>query len=525
MHPFLPQQPLFKAYDIRGDYQYFTDDFVQALGQAFAHLYLEQQASYVVVGHDVRIGSHDIAQQLAHALQQHDIEVIWLGLVSSPMMAFWANEYEGHGLIVTASHSPKHINGIKWLVAGKSPSADDILQLFYRMYQATITLDLDGVGEPFYPPPTLETVMTPYLTALQKALSSVNQQVPPSAINDQLRPCINIAIDCLNGATGLFAKSIFQVFFANVHVLNAKADGSFPKGNPDPTEEQRLKELQTYVLDKHMDIGLSFDGDGDRLMVVDDLGRLVAPDHLLYLLANIAIIQAKPSVSDDRPHVLFDVKCSHHLSKLISKSGGLPIMSKTGSSLMRQALQKGGHPAIFAGELSGHFLFNDGYFILYDDAVYAGLRLLNWLVNQNKPLSQIIDELPKMVSTADVYVSVKDNAKNLVSQILSSCQSLFSGSHITKKSNNPPSITATEKASYTITHDEIPSLTSIDGIRLDFDKGFGVIRPSNTSANITVRFAGNTLEDLKSIQAQFVAICQPFSQQLAQNIANIHISS
>src|SRR5690606_22319742 len=190
-----------------------------------------------------------------------------------------------------------------------------------------------------------------------------------------------VVIDCMHGATSNIAKPFFARFCQQVITLNDTPNGDFPTGNPDPTEPQRLKQLQQSVLLHQADIGIAFDGDGDRLMVVDNRGKVVTPDHLLYLLAKIAVIERPQILKTSSPyaHVLFDIKCCHHLPKLISEIGATPVLSKTGSSLMRQQMQDSDGQIIFAGELSGHFIFNDSRFILYDDAMYAALRLLHWV--------------------------------------------------------------------------------------------------------------------------------------------------
>ena len=587
-HPFVPQQSLFKAYDIRGDRALFTTDFITCLSEAFVEHFLISNAQTIVVGYDARHGSNRMARQLADGFIQHGIEVIWLGLVTTPMMAFWANEYQGHGMVITASHSEGHINGIKWLCAGQSPSKEDIQNLYANLTtvsdNVSINYDTKGSKASFNQIAphhhgqlnsphgqalkksaaglvtlSADQVATAYFSKIADALDQIktSAQFAPSRslVSSKTYRPLKVVIDCLNGATAPYAQALFSQFDElcdSVIVLNNQPNGDFPKGNPDPTEAGRLEELQQAVLAHQADFGLGFDGDGDRLMVVDNQGQVLAPDHLLYLLAHIAIVErpitsqlsqsSQPPQSssaythkalDQAPMIIFDVKCSHHLPKLIEQIGGYPQMGKTGSSIMRKALQNGSSNAIFAGELSGHFLFNDGYFILHDDAMYAGLRLLNWLLKQSLSLADIIGTLPTMVNTPDVYLPLTlatdacNQERPLLQKLSKLCLKLQSCCP-TLANNDPTNDGATSLGQSAPISQSNPlglplntRLTCIDGIRLDFSSGFGVIRPSNTSHSLTVRFAGNTLADLRAVQQRFVDLCQFIDSDLASQIAKI----
>lgn len=553
-HPYRSQRSLFKAYDIRGDRALFTPDFLTRLSHEFARRFLLLEAQVIVVGYDARHGSEAMARVLADTFTEYGLEVVWLGLVTTPMMAFWANEYQGHGIIATASHSEGHINGLKWLYAGESPSCEDIQQLYSNLVTDLGVLDDALVAKACVTLIPTSEVANAYVAKIASAFELIQQSASltprRSPASDKLPSPLKVVIDCLNGATAPFAKTLFSQFdqlCASVITLNAQPDGDFPKGNPDPTETGRLTELQQAVLEHHADIGLSFDGDGDRLMVVDNHGQVVAPDHLLYLLAHIAIVERPvasqlsqssqpPQTSsaytdtalDQAPMIIFDVKCSHHLPKLIEQIGGYPQMGKTGSSIMRKALQNGSSNAIFAGELSGHFLFNDGYFVLHDDAMYAGLRLLNWLVKQSLSLADIINSLPAMVNTPDVYLPLKPLAdtctqeRPLLQKLSRLCVKLQDCCpSLAHTDPSQPAQAAPISQSNPLGLPLNTRLTCIDGIRLDFSSGFGVIRPSNTSHSLTVRFAGNTLSDLRAVQQRFVELCQFIDSDLASQIAKI----
>lgn len=639
MPTFAAQLPLFRAYDIRGDRQYFTTEFIQALGMAFAHLYKTQHShsqtrhkekkqlknsalahtnsqsndtkrvtTTVVIGYDVRFGSDHIAHMLANILSQNGLTVVQLGLITTPMMVFWAQRYDGHGIMVTASHSEKNTLGIKWLVNKSSPSSEDIQDFYHSLTvinpskpnisqkkNKSKLLSLESSDECSSSSLTSSIVNLPsdivvetYIEAITQVFAHIKQQ--NSSTNqhnsspDKLD--LTVVIDCMHGATSNIAQPLFAQFCQRVIILNDTPDGSFPAGNPDPTEPNRLAELQQTVIVNEADIGLAFDGDGDRLMVVDNRGKVVTPDHLLYLLAQVAISERpNPSQTSDAPQVLFDVKCSHHLPRLLKKNGALPTMSKTGSSIMRQQLQSDYSQAIFAGELSGHFIFNDSYFIVYDDAMYAGLRLIHWLVstmvesnitaffhaNINTSshstlplnadswgapkraslpyrLTDITQYLPVLVNTSDTYLPLPENPSSscsLIEHLATLChylQSLNEGA-----SAQPAVIPADHsqklalptaaldnsacqcfKGLQPITKAQaqqlLPAgtrLSRIDGVRLDFTRGFGVVRQSNTSHSLTVRFAGDSLADMQYVQSRFVELCQVFDSQIAEQIATV----
>ena len=598
---FAKQHSLFRAYDIRGSRQYFTDDFVQALGYALAHLYHVQQDSdnkknIVVIGYDVRRDSDVIAQNLATILSECGLQVIQLGLITTPMMVFWAEQYQGHGIIVTASHSAKDILGIKWLVNHQSPSVEDIQTLYQQViHQQLIERSLDNsmleksnfhkgcLQENGFKTTDFQKVIVKKDNQKgYKALSTPRHVVDNPISNQQMslspeqvaahyidaivqvfkalyphdnqsfltKVDLMVVIDCMHGATSHIAQQLFERYCQNVIMLNNVPNGDFPAGNPDPTEPNRLTQLQQSVVNHQADIGIAFDGDGDRLMIVDNTGKVVTPDHLLYLLAKVILTERPVACTQlqSPPQILFDIKCSHHLPKLLTELGAEPIISKTGSSLMRQQMQDSAGQIVFAGELSGHFIFNDSRFIVYDDAIYAALRLLHWLaadhsnsLNPTTNLANIIYQLPNIVSTADHYLPLPVSASTDCSiieqltrlcvylqqlikvtaplptqaeyQVLSTCQRTLCSCSI---KSLPISI---EQAK-----DLLPigtTLSCIDGVRLDFAHGFGVLRQSNTSHNLTARFAGDSMAHLQDIQAKFAALCRPFDKNLAAQIVAI----
>ncbi|MBA2058277.1 phosphomannomutase [Psychrobacter cryohalolentis] len=598
---FAAQHSLFRAYDIRGSRQHFTDDFVHALGYALAHLYHVQQDSdnkknIVVIGYDVRHDSDVIAQNLATILIQCGLQVIQLGLITTPMMVFWAEQYQGHGIIVTASHSAKDILGIKWLVNHQSPSVEEIQALYQQVTQQQLTLRSLGNSmlekSNFYKGCLQENgfkttdfqkvIVKKYNQKGYKASSTLRHVVDNPISNQQmslsseqiaahyidaivqvfkaLYPHDNqsfltkldlvVVIDCMHGATSHIAQQLFERYCQSVIMLNNVPNGDFPAGNPDPTEPHRLKQLQQSVINHQADIGIAFDGDGDRLMIVDNTGKVVTPDHLLYLLAKVILTERPVACTQlqSPPQILFDIKCSHHLPKLLTELGAEPIISKTGSSLMRQQMQDSAGQIVFAGELSGHFIFNDSRFIVYDDAIYAALRLLHWLaadnsnsLNPTTNLANIIYQLPNIVSTADHYLPLPVNAStdcSIIEQLTRLCVYLQQLIKVTAPLPTQAEYQVLSTCQRTLCSCSIKSLpinieqakdllpigttlSCIDGVRLDFAHGFGILRQSNTSHNLTARFAGDSMAHLQDIQAKFAALCFPFDENLAAQIVAI----
>lgn len=510
--PFVAQKALFKAYDIRGELALFTPQFIHALAYSFGKYYHHQGIKMVVVGHDTRVASVAIAHAICQALCHVGIQVYWLGLVSTPLMVFWANRLGGSGVIATASHSPKHISGVKWLTCYQSPSRDDIAWLYQHLPSGVVHLTNDTNCPsceliPIQPPDIVQT----YANALHAIINKHTQ--------DKLAN--KLVIDCLDGASSVVVRAVFSPWVDELIVLNDRTDGQFDKGNPDPSEPNRLQELSQAVICHKADMGFAFDGDGDRLAVVDSAGQVLGFDELLCLLA-------LASLGDNQKcqNVLFDVKCLHTLPKLLheySQGRLIATMTKTGSShLRRQAMAEG---AWFAGELSGHFIFNDGQFTGHDDGVYAAMRLLLWLTTQPMSLHSWYQHMPKPVATPDLYLALTDGyhtPHQLVDKL---------SGYIKQQLQDKPKL----------------FVQTIDGIRLDYcpdnqvATAFGLIRASNTSNSFTIRFAGDGLVEfiqmvdcfvdlmtdcikqsdeptVKHDLADFLAI---FQQTLHQNMQNL----
>lgn len=493
------QRCLFKAYDIRGAASLFEPHFAYALAQTFATHYQNSGAHSVAVAYDTRQGSATIAAYLADALECVGIPVYWLGLATTPMMVYWANQNGGCGIIATASHSAKGVLGVKWLTHHHSPSRHDILQLYDELCAMPADM-LDNIADNHtmlmdWHNKKASPVKEHYTAALHQLIQSHLTQTAFTPAPTKLAN--TLIVDCLDGATAVVAEAVFKPWVNQLIVLNTCIDGQFCKGNPDPAEPHRLHELSQAVLAHKADLGLAFDGDGDRLAVIDGLGRLIGFDELLYFLARASLMNSTaPS------KILFDVKCLHTLPMLLHQYNAniTAIMTKTGSSHLRRQLNSSHQNAVFAGELSGHFIFNDGKFINHDDGIYAAVRLLLWLTHQNQPLHLLSNELPKPIATPDLYFALPpamaafDHPHGLVDKLIA-----FADGYVAKQST---------LYSYTI-----------DGLRLDFCPngrlvGFGLIRPSNTSHHLTLRFGADTQVDFDKLLDAYYALLLDFANTL-----------
>lgn len=461
--PFALQRSLFKAYDIRGQADLFSDDFVAALANAFAQHYKNHDAKTVAVAYDTRQGSLPIAHRIACALEAQGIAVEWLGLCTTPAMAYWSKTNGGFGVIATASHSPKPILGIKWLTRHASPTKDDIALLFEALKST-------ASASPIAPARSIAPAVDAYADALEAVVRRLCGGATTPIVN-------TLVIDCLDGASSAVASRIFGPWAKTLIVINARTDGAFLKGNPDPVEPNRLRELRLAVLLHKADLGLAFDGDGDRLAVVDAQGRTLSPDALLYFLAKAAMEQ---NGKNGGGKILFDVKCLHTLPALLQQSSQgkvQTVLSQTGSSHLRRHLGGEHKDACFAGELSGHFIFNDAHFINHDDGVYAALRLLVWLDSQKTPLSDQIDALPKAVATSDIYFALNEGVSAHFEP------AAWAKAFCAFLQSRPPR--------------NDTRLILIDGARMEYQKnnetvGFWLIRASNTSRHLTARFAASS---------------------------------
>lgn len=453
---------LFRAYDIRGSIELLTPSLIEKTGRALGAAFRAKDQYQVVVGYDARASSPSYAKLVRQALSESGLTVIDIGLVPTPLMHFAARDYDMNGIMVTASHNPGDENGLKWIINGQSPTPEDIQAIRARVEAQDFVSGLGSIREHDY--------KEAYLNMLQDDVV--------------LTQPFNIAIDGMNGSMGELALAAFKAAGCEVSAMNTEPNGMFPNGAPDPSQAANLTDLSNDIAISGCSVGFAFDGDGDRVTVLDGRGEMVSPDQLISLFAQMLLDQNPGS------DVIFDVKCSRIVSSTITSHGGRPVMVRTGNTFLRRALNDPQYQAVFAGEFAGHYFFNDGRGQGRDDGLYAALRLLEWLDQQDWTIDQALARLPKRYSTPELLLPLNDlDANSLISQLGETAGRL-----------------------------DHAKLSTIDGIRLDFDTGFGIIRPSNTGAHLTARFDADTADDLDAIRTTFANLLQPYDERLAQLI-------
>ncbi|MBC3872192.1 phosphomannomutase/phosphoglucomutase [Undibacterium flavidum] len=443
----LLSKSIFKAYDIRGIIGKTLDaDVAYAIGQAFGSAALAKGEKTVVIGRDGRLSGPSLTAALAMGLQATGVNVIDLGVVATPMVYFGTNVLGAtSGIMVTGSHNPPDYNGFKMVLASEAIYGDTILSLYDRI----VAKDF-AVGEGSY---NTHDIKTAYL---ERIVSDV-----------KLTRKIKIAIDCGNGVAGAFAGDLYRAMGCEVTELFCEVDGNFPNHHPDPAHPENLQDLIRCLQTSDAEIGLAFDGDGDRLGVVTKDGQIIYPDRQLMLFA-ADVLSRHPG-----EQILYDVKCTRHLSSWIKSHGGVPLMWKTGHSLVKAKLKETGSP--LGGEMSGHVFFKDRWYG-FDDGMYAGARLLE-ILSKVADMTAILNDLPQSTSTPELQLKLNEG-ENFA--IIAEMQ---------KNANFPGST----------------EIINIDGLRVEYPDGFGLARSSNTTPVIVMRFEAETPKALIRIQAALKA--------------------
>jgi phosphomannomutase / phosphoglucomutase len=437
---------IFRAYDIRGIVGETLDEGVARLiGQAVGTLMREQGLKEIVVGRDGRLSGPSLSAALIEGLRRAGRDVIDIGLAPTPLVYFGTFQCNtGCGIAVTGSHNPPNYNGFKIVVGGDTLSGKAVLDLYARI--AENRLDGGGGG------------------GLQH-LNLVDDYVSRVAGDIQLERKLKVVVDAGNGVAGMLAPQLLEAIGAEVVPLYCEVDGEFPNHHPDPSEPHNLTDLITFVGKFGADLGLAFDGDGDRLGVVTRRGEVIFPDRLLMLFAQ-DVLSRNPGAS-----VIYDVKCTGHLAAQILRHGGSPIMWKTGHSLIKAKMKE--TEAELAGEMSGHFFFRERWFG-FDDAIYSAARLLEILAGDDRSAEEVLDELPKGVSTPELKVPMAE------------------GEHYAFVEK------FREKAKF-----EGAKIATIDGVRADWPDGWGLVRSSNTTPCLVLRFDADNGDALVRIQRTF----------------------
>ncbi len=440
---------LFKAYDIRGVVDTaLTPDAVRLIGAALGSEAVDRKLPAICVGRDGRLSGPLLRDALVAGITSTGTDVIDVGMVPTPVLYFSTVHLDtGTGVEITGSHNPPQYNGLKMMLGGATLHGDAIQALRARIEQGALIRGKSPGAE------RMADVLPAYLERIRTTVKLA-------------RP-MKIAIDSGNGVAGPTAVTLFRALGCEVVELFTDIDGTFPNHHPDPAHPENLEDLIRALRNTDAELGLAFDGDGDRLGVVAKDGQIIYPDRQIMLFAQ-DILAANPG-----GEIIFDVKCTRRLAPWIRERGGRPTMWRTGHSLIKAKLKESGAP--FAGEMSGHLFFNDRW-PGFDDGLYAGARLLEILSRSADP-SAVLNALPSAVSTPELHLHTAEGENFALVERLKS-QATFAGAE---------------------------QLITIDGVRAEWTDGFGLARPSNTTPVVVLRFEGDTPEALARIQSLFRA--------------------
>jgi len=446
MTPIAPE--IFKAYDVRGIVdKSLTEAAAEAIGRAVGTQGARKGVSKFVVGRDGRLSGPRLAAALTRGLNAAGMDVVDIGVVATPMVYFGTHHFKtGSGVMVTGSHNPPEYNGLKMMVAGDTLSGDTIQDL-RRIIEAGQFATPAKAGTR-----STADIREPYLDRITSDVKVTRR--------------MKVAVDCGNGSPGAFAPELYRRMGCDVVELFCDVDGNFPNHHPDPSKPENLEDLIARLKAGDAEVGLAFDGDGDRLGVVTKNGRIIFPDRQLMLFA-AEVLSRNPGAE-----IIFDVKCTRNLYDWIRKHGGRPLLWKTGHSLMKAKLKETGSP--LAGEMSGHLFFKDRWYG-FDDGLYTGARLLELLSKADDPTA-LLEGLPDSISTPELNMDLEREGENhaLIAKLQKSAK--FEG--------------ATE-------------VNTIDGLRVEYPDGFGLMRASNTTPVLVLRFEGDSQEALVRIQKDF----------------------
>jgi phosphomannomutase/phosphoglucomutase len=436
---------IFRAYDIRGIVdKNLTENVVYWIGRAFAAESLEHSQSRVAVGRDGRHSSDSLRKSLIRGLIEGGTDVVDIGCVPTPMLYFATYALDtGTGIMITGSHNPPEYNGLKMMLAEETLSAGRIQQLRERLESNLLSQGEGNVEQMDLKDHYVGRILEDVVVA---------------------RP-LKVVVDCGNGVAGVVAPRLLEELGCEVVPLYCDVDGDFPNHHPDPADPKNLEDLITVVQAENAELGLAFDGDGDRLGVVTGSGEIIWPDKLMMLFAQ-DVLSRNPGAD-----IIYDVKCSRHLNNVISEHGGRPIMWKTGHSHIKSKIKSTG--ALLGGEFSGHVCFAERWYG-FDDALYSAARLLEIIGGDSRTVDELFAQFPVTVSTPEIKVATTEDDKFKIVERVAIESNFGNG-----------------------------TLTNIDGMRVDYADGWGLIRASNTSPVLTLRFEANNHAALERIQGIF----------------------
>jgi phosphomannomutase/phosphoglucomutase len=446
------QRPLFpsavfKAYDIRGTVPELLDArFAHALGGALATEAHRQGIAALVIGRDGRLSSEMLSQALQEGLHEGGIDTTDIGQVPTPLVYYATHTQKtGSGVAITGSHNPPKYNGFKMMMAGQALYGDAVQKLRTAMQD--------------------EPAPAAVRKGQKRTLNLIDDYIARITSDIKLARPMKIAIDCGNGVAGAVAPQLFRALGCDVTELFCDVDGTFPNHHPDPADPDNLRDLIDCLAQTDCEIGLAFDGDGDRLGVVTKSGQIIWPDRQLILFAR-DVLQQCPGAT-----VIYDVKCSRHVGLAVSEAGGAPLMWQTGHSLVKAKLAETG--AALAGEMSGHIFFKERWYG-FDDGLYTGARLLE-ILSRFADSSEPLESLPQALSTPELKLKMQEGEPFTLVKALQE-HGAFEGAS---------------------------RLITIDGVRAEYPDGFGLARPSNTTPVVVLRFEADNVAALERIQDTF----------------------
>ena len=451
---------IFRENDIRGTYPEQLNEFtIGEIGKAIAIKCKKENIGSISVGRDGRLSGESLLDAFCESLVNSGINVTNIGMVTSPMLYFEAkiNDTKS-GIIITGSHNPKNHNGLKMVINDKPVSGIEVLSL------------IEDIKDEIVEKGTLQTkdIKEEYLNKVTESVSISN----PSNYK--------VVIDCGNGAAGCIAPELFKRVGCEVIELFSEVDGNFPNHHPDPSKLENLQDLIESVLNNNADLGLAFDGDGDRVGLITNTGENIFPDKYMMMLSESIL-------SKESGAIVFDVKCSNHLDELIVRNNGVPVMAPTGHFHIKKTIKE--NNALLGGEMSGHIFFNDKWYG-FDDGPYSGARIIEALSEypDGKSISDIMNTYPKSFSTPELNIDVTDENKF---QII---KDFIDQNNLEGEEN------------------------TIDGLRVNYENGWGLIRASNTSPKLVLRFEGNSIEDMHYIQNEFLSELARISPDIVINL-------
>ena len=439
-------ESIFREYDIRGIVpEQINELSIKAIASAIATKCYDEKVHELALGRDGRLSGSKIINALSQELRLLGINIVNVGIVTSPLLYFAAKKLNSmSGVMITGSHNPKNYNGFKIVINDKPVSGTEMLSLISN----EIIHSKEAGSEIFK-----EDLMKEYISEVIAQTSKSSKK-------------IKVVVDCGNGSAGEIAPRLMRALGHEVIELFCEIDGNFPNHHPDPGKPENLQDLIRTVKKEGADIGIAFDGDGDRLGVVSNLGEIIYPDQLMMIFSK-SVLQ-----NSQNKEIVFDVKCTNLLGEIITNAGGIPIMSPTGHFHIKKTLKKTNAP--LAGEMSGHIFFNDQWYG-FDDGHYSAFRLIEIMKNSQSSLSSIFQELPKAFSTPEMNIDVDDDKKFKI------VEGFILNSDFGDGEKN-----------------------TVDGLRVNFKDGWGLLRASNTTPKLVLRFEAKSHERLKEIQDMFL---------------------